>query len=286
MQGISNEIELYEADRSISRQRLLMLLALAVVLLTVIVGLSIYSVIRRRHVKELRVARDHALQSDRMKSAFISNISHEIRTPLNIISGFTQVLSNPDFSMDAEERQHITAMMKRNANLITSLVDEMLDLSITDSTTKPELNDVVVCNDLCREVLNAYEELKEDTVELSLQSEVDDGYELLTNRGILRKILTALVDNAVKYTQEGEVRIVVELRSSSLVFAVEDSGCGVPPDAAERVFDRFEKLNDFKSGLGLGLTLARTLTAKLGGTLKLDTSYTHGARFVAEIPHP
>ena len=286
MEGIQNELELYEAERDAEHQRVLTLLAITACLLVIVAALFIYSYTRRRHIKELKTARDRALESDRMKTAFISNISHELRTPLNIISGFTQVLSDESMTLGTDERHSITGMMTHNANLITQLVDELIDLSITDSTAEPETGDVVDCNELCREVIEANQENKPEAVRLILQSQVADGYQLLTNRGALRKILNALVDNALKYTEQGDVRITVGLLPSAVAFAVEDTGCGIPASEGARIFERFEKLDSFKSGLGLGLPLARRLAERLGGTLQLDTSYSAGARFVVSIPLP
>ena len=286
MLGIQNELELYEAEREAAHQRIVALLAVAACLLVIIVALFVYAHSRRRHIRELREARDRALESDRMKTAFIRNISHEIRTPLNIISGFTQVLSDDTMLVEADERRHITGMMTHNANLITTLVDELIDLSITESSARPEMSDEVDCNQLCREVLTAHEENRPDAVQVLVVSQVDDSYRLLTNRAMLRKILNALVDNALKNTEQGQVRICVERQPSAVAFAVEDTGCGIPAADAKRIFERFEKLNAFKSGLGLGLPLARVLAERLGGTLTLDTTYTGGARFVAQIPLP
>lgn len=286
MQGIQNELAVYEAERMASHQRFISLIAMVVSMIVIIAVLFIYSFNRRRHVRQLREARDRALESDRMKTAFISNISHEIRTPLNIISGFMQVMNGQDNDLDLNERKHITSMIIQNTNLITQLVDELLDLSIIDSSSKPEQNDEVCCNDLCREVLYAYKSRKPEKVELLFESDYDDRYELLTNRGMLRKILNALVDNAVKYTAEGQVRFMARQQPSSIAFVVEDTGCGIPLADAERIFERFEKLDVFKSGLGLGLSLARTLAQLLGGSLTLDTSYTGGARFVVQVPLP
>lgn len=285
MQGIQNELELYEAERDAAQQRIIALTAVAACMLIIIVALFVYNYQKRRYIQELRLARDHALESDRMKTAFISNISHEIRTPLNIISGFTQVMNDADSQLSAEEQKDITKMMMHNTNLITQLVDELIDLSIIDSTSVPELKDAVRCNELCSELIALSREQHPDGVPLLLKSEVDGQYELLTNRGMLRKVLSALIDNAMKYTAEGQVTVIVRQQPSAVAFIVEDTGCGIPPADAERIFERFEKLDHFKTGLGLGLSLARKLTQLLGGTLCLDTSYTAGARFVATIPH-
>lgn len=284
VQGLQNELELFEADREVSSQRIISLAVISISMLVSALVLLFYSISRRKLIRELKVARDHALESDRMKSAFISNISHEIRTPLNIISGFVQVMSDSKNELTHEEQKNITHMMQHNTDLITTLVDELLDLSINDSTGKVQLSDTITCNDFCHEVIEANKKKANNNVTISLDSAVDNQYQLKTNRGFLRKILQALLDNACKYTEKGSVVLQVEHQASSIVFAVQDTGIGVPRSEAERIFERFEKLDTFKAGLGLGLSLARTLAQRMGGTLKLDTSYTAGARFMLELP--
>lgn len=284
VQDLQNELELFEADREVSSQRIISLAVVSISMLIVALVLLYYSISRRKLIHELKEARDHALESDRMKSAFISNISHEIRTPLNIISGFVQVLSNPANEFTHEEQKKITHMMQHNTNLITTLVDELLDLSINDSTGKVQLSDTITCNEFCNEVIKSNRKKANENVTLSLDSAVDDQYQLKTNRGFLRKILQALLDNACKYTENGSVILQVTHQPSSIVFSVQDTGIGVPPNEAEHIFERFEKLDPFMAGLGLGLSLARTLAQRMGGTLRLDTTYTKGARFMLELP--
>ena len=172
----------------------------------------------------------------------------------------------------------------KNTNLITSLVDELLDLSIIDSSSNLGRNDVVNCNAICRDVIAANQRLVQMGVKIEFQSDVDDEYEMMTNKAVLRKILQPLIDNAIKNTEKGTIRLIVRRLPSSIAFDFEDTGCGVPASEAERIFGRFEKLDTFKTGLGLGLPLARSLAQRLGGTLTLDTNYTGGARFVLELP--
>lgn len=286
MQGLRDELQVYDAERRAARQQIYMLISIAIGLLVIVAALITFSVIRRRHYAQLREARDRALEADRMKTAFIRNISHEIRTPLNIISGFTQVLASESGNepMSPKEHKDITDTMIQNTNMITSLVDELLDLSIIDSTSNLGRNDVVKCNDLCRQVVDAVRPQVKKGVEMSVRSEVDDDYQLMTNRAVLRKILQPLLDNAIKNTDEGFIRISIRKLPAAMAFDVEDSGCGIPSSEADRIFGRFEKLDDFKAGLGLGLPLARTLAQRLGGTLKLDTNYIGGARFVVQLP--
>ena len=286
MQGIQNELALFEAEQSISRQRIIILVVVAAFLAGLVVALMVYSVIRRKHMRELRQARDRALESDRMKSAFISNISHEIRTPLNIIGGFMQVMSDPSMTLDTTERKRITGMVLNNTALITSLVDEMLELSMNDVEQSAELKDLVSANEVGRQAIGSVFREVPEGVKLNFESAVDDSYQIRTNQAMLCKILTALIDNAIKCTEKGFVTVSFVQKPSSCQFVVEDTGCGVPVDAAERIFERFEKLDEFKDGLGLGLPLARALSRRLGGDVTLDTTYSSGARFIVELPLP
>ena len=285
MQGIQNELDLYEAKRETSHQRIITLVTVMLGLLAVILLLSLLTIARRHQVKELRIARDMALESDRMKSAFISNISHEIRTPLNIVNGFAQVLTDADYDLSSAERHRLATQMQENTQLIVSIVDELLDLSILDSTRQYELTDRVVCTELAQKLVKQYYNHTDKGVELVMKSEVADDVVLFTNLMLLTKVLNALLSNAIKYTDEGEIRLIVKKTSESIQFVVEDTGCGISDENAERVFVRFEKLDSFKIGLGLGLSLARAMTFRLHGDLILDTSYKNGARFVVTLPH-
>ena len=284
MEGIQNELDLVEFQQKVARQRIIILTGLVVILALVIITMVVYNIIRRRNIRKLEEARDRALESDRMKSAFINNVSHEIRTPLNIISGFSQVMATSHNEMADAELMQLVHLIYKNTELIVSLVDEMLDLSMAETTNSLESKDNVAVNEMCHSVLEKYADRKNDGVEIVFSSDVDNDYKILTDKFVLPKVISALVDNAVKYTDKGTVRLKVKLLHKSIAFVVEDTGCGIPAAEAERIFDRFEKLDTFMSGLGLGLTLARALAARLGGTITLDTTYTEGARFQVEFP--
>lgn len=286
MKGMQNEIDLYEAGQKLSKQRMIVLAVVIAFLSIIVVLLLIYSLTHQRYMNTMRIARDQAMESDRMKTAFISNISHEIRTPLNIIGGFMQVLSDPGMPVSVEERKQITEIVLRNTNQITSLVDELIELSLTGAGGEVEQNDSVMPNEIGRMAVAEIDREIPEEVKVGFSSDVNDEYEIKTNRNMLFKVLRALLDNAVKYTEKGHITLTFSKLDSSLRYVIEDTGCGIPPEESERIFARFEKLNDFKDGLGLGLTLARALARHLGGDVTLDTSYTDGARFILELPLP
>lgn len=285
MDGIRDEMRIYEAERETVRTRIILLCVIIATLLILSLALGYLFWARRRHLRELKVAYDRVSEADRVKTAFIRNVSHEVRTPLNIISGFTQVVADPDFSAGPEERQNIAEMITKNTKQITSLIDEMLLLSLSDADAEVQINDQVDMDELMRDTLQERQGSAGSLLQISYESHLPAGFHLLTNEQMLHHIVGALVDNAIKYTEQGAVHLQTALSAdgSSLSIAVEDTGIGIPEGQEEKIFERFVKLDTFQEGLGLGLPVARTLARRLGGDVRLDTSYHKGARFVAEL---
>lgn len=284
MQGIQDQLALYEAEKQAANDRTYALLG-AIFLLTLLLCLSIYIVrSRKKHLQELTKAYNKALESDKMKTAFIQNVSHEVRTPLNIITGFAQVISDPQLDANPDERSHIALMMQRSTRQVTMLIDEVLGLSLIDSTEQWPKDDLCRVNDQLRTLLEEYRNLTGDGVTLQLDTTLPDDLTLRTNANMLRRLVSCLLDNAVKYTTAGHITLRARQTDGTLELQVEDTGCGIPANQAEHIFERFVKLDDFKEGLGLGLSLCRKLAEQLGGQTKLDTTYTDGARFIVTLP--
>ena len=145
-------------------------------------------------------------------------------------------------------------------------------------------DDTPCINRILRQTIHEYEPIAKKGVTIRLESSLDDDFTLKTNENMLKRILTALMENAIKYTEKGSILLNASATDDQLQITVEDTGCGIPKKEAERIFDRFVKLDSFKEGIGLGLPLSRKLAEQLEGSLKLDTSYTKGARFVLTIP--
>lgn len=232
--------------------------------------------------KELKAALSRAEESDRMKSAFIQNMSHEIRTPLNAVSGFSQILTSPDYSLSDEERTDMQHRISDNVNLITTIVNELLELSKTESegeVAEMEKTDIR-CNEFCRALLDERKGKGNPLVELRFSSNVGDDYTFHTNAYRLRSSLSHLLDNAQKFTEIGHIELQVELMGRLLVFSVTDTGVGIEVNNREKIFETFSKLDSFKEGIGLGLPITRRLITSLGGMVELDPTYTSGSRFV------
>lgn len=284
MMGIRDEIRLYEADRKAFRTKVIGLTAAILLLSLLILSLFYLVQTRRKHLQELKKAYQRVTESEKMKAAFIQNVSHEVRTPLNIISGFSQVIADPELTDSVEERLHMSDMMQKSAHQITTLIDEIIGLSLIESTEKMRRDDTPRINRMLRQTIQEYEPIANKGVAIRLETSLDDKFTLNTNENMLKRIVSALLENAVKYTELGSIFIKASQDDNQLVIAVEDTGCGIPEKEAEHIFDRFVKLDSFKEGIGLGLPLSRKLAEQLGGNVTLDTSYKDGARFVLSLP--
>ena len=285
MQGIQNEMKVHEADRKASRYFIIGLLATIVLLILLLLAMSYIYNSRRRHLKQLERASQHALASDKMKAAFIQNISHEIRTPLNIINGYAQVLSSPDFDLSASERKDISQTMMKNTNDITSLVNETLELSSTETGVIAEKKDKVQLHRLIGDEMHKLQKLTGNKLQMNYHSSLASDYELMTSELLLRRIIDTLIDNAIKNTPQGSITVSTSVANEVLTINIEDTGTGIPEGEEEHIFERFVKLDDFKKGLGLGLPLCRALCRRLEGNVVLDKSYQGpGARFVVTLP--
>lgn len=285
MQGIQNEMKVHEADRKASRYFIIGLLATIVLLSLLLLAMAYIYNSRRRHMKQLERAYQHALESDKMKAAFIQNISHEIRTPLNIINGYAQVLSSTDFDLSVSERENISQTVMHNTNVITSLVNETLELSSMESGVTAEKKDKVQLHRLIDDEMHAFKQMSDNQLEMNYHSTLASDYELMTSEVLLRRIINTLIDNAIKNTHEGSITVSTSVADEVLTISIEDTGTGIPEGEEEHIFERFVKLDDFKKGLGLGLPLCRALCRRLEGNVVLDRSYQGpGARFVVTLP--
>ena len=249
--------------------------------------------IRQKKVNEqLRIANERAIVSSKMKTEFIRNISHEIRTPLNIVSGFTQILTSPDMDMPAGSKRDIQERVTENTDRITKLVDRMLELSDVNNETLIDRNDQTNALNIVSQAIdysgitlhtrpgNADAAVVFNTLD---NEEVASSVALLTNSRYAVHALAQLLENAVKFTNEGSITLRMTSSGTKVCFSVEDTGIGIPADQTEHIFEEFVQLNEFADGAGIGLTVARSIAQRMGGNLWLDTDYTQGARFVLEL---
>ena len=284
MQDYKDNLKLYNIEREVSHSRAITLAIIIGLLLLLVLALAYIMFSHRRHMKQLEHAYEHALESDKMKTAFIQNMSHEVRTPLNIIVGFAQIIADPELNADIEKRQEIAEIVQKNTRLITTLIDEMLELSLNEATGTVNKADTVAIDEFLKELENDNKIGLNPGVTMRYESTLPAGFTITTHKGMLRHMVDALLDNAVKNTQQGSITLKTSTDNKQLTLIVEDTGCGIPVQEAEHIFERFVKLDSFKVGLGLGLSLCRLISVRLGGSIHLDTDYKDGARFVVELP--
>lgn len=284
IQIFRDELRLYDIEREAAQTRLYTLATITALLLLLLMACGYILFSHRRHMRQIKRAYEHALESDKMKAAFIQNMSHEVRTPLNVISGFAQVLANPELSSDGSKRKEMAKTMLANTRVITNQIDEMLELSFNESSGAAPRVDVVVVNTLLSDLVRENKDYITANVSLNYSSTLPDNFSIKTQHGMLRRALNTLIDNAIKNTSHGTITLKADTAETEMTIAVEDTGTGIPMQDAERVFERFVKLDSFKAGLGLGLTLCRKIITRLGGTVSVDTSYRGGARLVITLP--
>jgi signal transduction histidine kinase len=286
LQGIQTELERYELESEEARRHLYGVAAIATLLLLLVLALVYIVKTRQRHLREIRKAYQRALESDKMKTVFIENVSHEVRTPLNVISGFAQVMADPERNITPDERRYMSDMVVHNSNRITLMLDEVLMISAQESSANEE-KEPVLCNEFLRNIIDQFHISgeKKNLVRLDFKTQLTDDQVVNTSKNVLRTIVFQLLDNAIKNTDKGSITLVASITGTQLMLAVEDTGIGVPTEQAEHIFERFVKLDPFKEGLGIGLSFCRTMVQRIGGNVYLDQSYTGtGARFVLTLP--
>lgn len=177
-------------------------------------------------------------------------------------------------------------LIQQNSELLTTLVNDVLDLSSLESGKYTMHLASHRCNDLCRNVLSSIKHRKPEEVKLRYTSDVADDFEFVTDEKRLQQVLVNFLTNAEKHTEQGEIRLHCSLAENpgKITFSVTDTGPGIPAEKADCIFERFNKLDEFKQGSGLGLNICRIISERLNGEVKLDKSYKGGARFLFVLP--
>lgn len=240
-----------------------------------------YDITELKRTEEMLVkARDKAEASDRLKSAFLANMSHEIRTPLNAIVGFSSLLTSTE---SAAEKELYNSLIGHNNKLLLNLINDVIDLSKIESGYL----------ELRPDWVNLTELLDESVAEYAHQ--VPSGVELLTNYPAhdslveldklrIKQILSNFLSNALKNTTTGHVEIFYEVDHQSVRIGVKDTGRGIPQNMLEKIFERFEKLDSFAQGAGLGLPICKLIVEKMNGRILVDSQLGIGTTFIIELP--
>lgn len=269
------------------------LIAVLGALLFIIILVTVYLHHKRRIGKSINAKNQELLkakimleESQQRKALFMKSISHEIRTPANAIMGFTGLLSTPGIELSAEEKDDAKMRIKTNLRHLQTLIGDILDTKGLESEKIEVKMKQVNANDLCRSALSFIKgQCDAKGVKLCFSSDVADDFVITTDSRRLQQLLINYLTNAEKNTEEGNIRLTLNATGDNdwITFSVEDTGCGVPADKADSLFKRFEKVNQFKQGTGMGLYMCKIIANRLNGNVEFDRHYSPGARFLFKL---
>ena len=232
--------------------------------------------------EELIQARKVAERAE-LKQSFLDNMSHEIRTPLNAIVGFSNLLIE---SKDVSERRQYAQIISANNELLLNLVDNILDLAKIESGYLCLHTSSFSLSELVREIAMKCESRVSDEVKIIVKKTENDYWAELDKKRITQ-VLEHFVMNALKYTSQGYIEITYEVKEAAVILSVTDTGCGIPSDKLNKVFDRFEKADSFVQGIGIGLSICKSIVEQMGGCIGVESELNAGSKFWIEVPcHP
>jgi len=249
----------------------------------------------RKEVEEnLRIAKQRAEDSDRLKSAFLANMSHEIRTPMNAIIGFTDLLRRPDISDD--KRKQFINIIHKNNNILLKLIDDLLDISKIESGQLNISEEIFNPDEIMIELTDLYlkERVSKEKLLVDIKLDIDESYKgkfkLTTDKFRLRQVLSNLLSNALKFTDTGVIEFGYKpTDDDKLIFFVTDTGIGIPKEKLDVIFDRFHQADNSLTrkygGTGLGLAISKGLMEVLGGKISVTSTPGQGSTFFVEIPN-
>ncbi|MCD8081448.1 MAG: response regulator [Bacteroides sp.] len=248
-----------------------------------LIGSSLVITDRKKMESDLIAAKEKAEESNRLKSAFLANMSHEIRTPLNSIIGFSGILAATE---DAEEKREYVSIIENNNTLLLQLINDILDISKIEAGTLEFIYSNIDLNEMMHEIEQATRlRITSDKVDLVFEKRLPDCF-INTERNRITQVINNFLSNAIKFTNEGSIRFGYEMQGNNyLRFYVTDTGCGIPQDKIRSIFGRFVKLNNFKQGVGLGLSICETIISHMRGEIGVISKEGEGSTFWFTIPY-
>lgn len=244
-------------------------------------GIKVNNTKWEKMAQQLKELKDKAELSDRLKSAFLANMSHEIRTPLNAIVGFSELMV---YSEDPAEKEEYMSIIQSNNELLLRLINDILDLSKIESgileRKRETFNLAKVCNELYTMI---QPKITNPDVEFQMDNSGPDCW-IFLDRNRLKQVWMNYLTNAIKCTKSGHIKMGYSIEKEGIRIYVEDTGVGIPEELQERVFGRFQKLNEFAQGTGLGLAISRAIIEGAGGEVGFTSTHGVGSTFWAWIP--
>jgi signal transduction histidine kinase len=253
----------------------------------VLVSALVFYFILRTHLTRLRSAESRARESDALKTAFLRNISHEIRTPMNSIVGFANLLN--DNGIPPEKKSEYLKIISSSTRQLLDIVNEILDSSLIETGNLTVNYKNVNLNRIMDEVHSAIQPLIRPGVEFHVNKGMNDTDSLIiTDELMVKKVLTNIINNAVKFTEKGHITVSYVVRDNEIEFSIEDTGIGIPAEFIPNLFSRFHKADTSQSqyydGLGLGLSISKGNIDLLKGRMWVESSQGKGSKFYFSIP--
>lgn len=240
-----------------------------------------YDITDLKQIEEMLVnERDRAEASDRLKSAFLANMSHEIRTPLNAIVGFSSLLASAE---NVVEKELYNSLISHNNELLLNLINDIIDLSKIEAGYLELHQNWFNLTELLDECVAEYARLLPSGVELLTSYPEHDALVELDKLRI-KQILNNFLSNALKNTIRGYVEVFYEIDKHCVRIGVKDTGRGIPQNMLEKIFERFEKVDSFTQGAGLGLPICKSIVDKMNGRIWADSQLGIGTTFMVELP--
>ena len=240
-----------------------------------------YDITDLKQIEEMLVnERDRAEASDRLKSAFLANMSHEIRTPLNAIVGFSSLLASAE---NVVEKELYNSLISHNNELLLNLINDIIDLSKIEAGYLELHQNWFNLTELLDECVAEYARLLPSGVELLTSYPEHDALVELDKLRI-KQILNNFLSNALKNTTRGHVEVFYEIDKHCVRIGVKDTGRGIPQNMLEKIFERFEKVDSFAQGVGLGLSICKSIVDKMNGRIQVYSQLGLGTTFLAELP--
>ncbi len=280
------EQKLLEDENSQLKHWLVYILCIAVVLLLALVIWQHHVRIKRleKEKAQLEQEKKRAEKAFDMKNEFITNITNELRAPLNPIEGFSDILANSDYELQAEEREALRGLIKDSSKHITKLIDELAEMSLYESKKSLPMNYTLSPNHLARHMVDSLRPRCKEGVRMFFESDLPDDYAVQSNHEGIETVLRHLLENAIQYTDKGVITLAITEYEDSVRTSVTDTGRGIPPERREHVFETFRELGDNQKLQGLGLSICQAVVKLLGGKIWLDETYTKGTRFIFDLP--
>ena len=257
-----------------------------------LLGVAIDITSHRNAEIELKLSKDRAEESDRLKTAFLANMSHEIRTPMNAIIGFSELLNDPDLSIDT--RKEFVQLINDNSKVLLNIIEAVIDVAKIEAEQIKIVQSSCLVNQIFDDLANFYKnetkKLSQKKIKIEISKAVeDDQFAIVTDPLRFKQIMSNLMSNAIKFTEKGVIELGYIVEDDDIIqFYVKDSGIGLPPDKLKLIFERFRQAEESSTkeygGTGLGLTISRKLVELLGGKIWVESEINKGSTFLFTLP--